>query len=334
MRIAQARIYKYRLPLVRPLLLKQLSLSHREGLIIELENVDGQFAYGEAAPLVGFSRESIDDSLEQLTDTLPGLCRQAFDSEAVDFTGLGLSPSAAFAIEGAMYSLNSLQEVAYPSVSPLLSGKRLEIVNRLQAWRESWPAEFKLKVGRQRLLEDIHTVEAVLGILPEGVKLRLDANRCWSTADVRCFARRVDVERISYIEEPVPDVSSFSGLFQETGLHFALDESVQEIGFVLRPEPGLAALVIKPTLVGGIRRIRQLINDASLAGIRIVFSSAFESQIGVNLIARLSAEFVPGEEPGLDTLSAFARPLCTVLPESGASLPPEVFKSMELLWQF
>ncbi|MGI9275560.1 MAG: o-succinylbenzoate synthase [Endozoicomonas sp.] len=334
MTIGQARIYKYRLPLVRPLLLKQFSLSHREGLILELLNADGRIGYGEAAPLVGFSRESIDDSFGQLVNVLPGLCQQAKDSGAVDYMDQLLPPSAAFAIEGALHSLNAPQGEMRPSVSPLLSGDCRSIVSRLQAWSNSWPAEFKLKVGRQARQEDIKTVGAVLDILPESVKLRLDANRGWTTADVCCFAREVAVDRISYIEEPTLDASGFSRLYQETGLHYALDESVQEPGFVLRPEPGLAALVIKPTLVGGIRRIRTLTNDASLSGVRTVFSSAFESQIGVSLIARLSAELVPGEEPGLDTLSAFARPLCQALPEPGASLPSEVFESMELLWQF
>ena len=189
MTVVQARVYKYRLPLVRPLQMKQFRLEHREGAIIELINDDGHIAYGEAAPLVGFSRESMDDSLGQLASILPGLCHQAMGSEIAGYTGLGFSPSVAFAVEGALHSLNSPQKEMRPSVSPLLSGELRSIVSRLQAWNDSWPAEFKLKVGRQALQEDIKTAGSVLDLLPKGVKLRLDANRGWMTADVCDFAR-------------------------------------------------------------------------------------------------------------------------------------------------
>ena len=145
---------------------------------------------------------------------------------------------------------------------------------------------------------------------------------------------RVDVNRISYIdEEPTMEGSSFSRLYQETGLHYALDESIQEPGFVFRPEPGLAAVVIKPTLVGGIRRIRDLVKEASLSGVRTVFSSAFESQIGVSLIARMSTELAPGKNLALIRCLP-SKPLYRTLPEPGARLPSESFESMELLWQF
>ena len=71
-------------------------------------------------------------------------------------------------------------------------------------------------------------------------------------------------------------------LFDATGIPVALDESLLE----LRPEDlegrrEVGAVVLKPTLLGGIASAKQWVARAAALNIRPVVSSCFESGVGV-----------------------------------------------------
>jgi O-succinylbenzoate synthase len=102
---------------------------------------------------------------------------------------------------------------------------------------------------------------------------------------------------IEYIEEPLADPRDLETLFAQTGVAYALDETLTETGFMPEMYPNAAALVVKPTCVGGERRIGTL---AEL-GKPMVFSAAYESGIGIYQIARLALRFAPTTPIGLDT---------------------------------
>ena len=60
MRIARVDVFRYELPLARPLVLRTCICTSRSGLLLRFEDGDGAFAFGEAAPLPGFSREHLE----------------------------------------------------------------------------------------------------------------------------------------------------------------------------------------------------------------------------------------------------------------------------------
>ena len=305
----RADIVRYRLPLRQPLTLKQFTLHERQGLILRLCCAE-RCGYGEIAPLPGFSRESLD----QAEALLMAFCRAVnsgqfhFDSELA-LAAWSLLPSVAFGIESALWWMQQGSWTAAPATAPLLNGTRADILHRLKGWQEAWPSEFKLKTGRSTLESDCVTLEKVLQIVPESVRIRLDANQQWSFAEAVKLSAVIDVNRVAYVEEPTDHSTEFPQLFRQTGLHFALDETVQQPDYQFDPVPGLAAIVIKPTLVGGLARCQQLVMAAKAAGIRVVFSSSYESSIGLHILEQLSAQWTPGELPGLDTATAFVDPL-------------------------
>ena len=86
--------------------------------------------------------------------------------------------------------------------------------------------------------------------------------------------------------------------FVATGLPYALDETLATLE-TLEMFPNVAALVAKPTILGGVGRIRQLASHNK----PIVFSACFESGIGIARIAQLAAEYAPKRVAGLDTYS-------------------------------
>ena len=208
----------------------------------------------------------------------------------------------------------------------------------------TWPDEVKLKVARNSLDDDVRAVVNVLRSLPEQVYIRLDANQRWTLDQSFSFYSALmkaeatfDVkllDRIAYIEEPTADVNEFVQFFRKTGIGYALDESLQQGRKVtITGQAGLRALVIKPTLTGGLHYCRTLVDNARLHNIRVVFSSAFESVIGLHWLQQLSACWTPEERPGLDTVSAFADNLAETMPPPGLPLPDSAMNKMELLWE-
>ncbi len=310
----KADILRYRLSLKHPLLLKQFNLNEREGLILRL-NSGGRFGYGEIAPLPGFSRESLCEAEKQLQ----AFCRAVNDGyfepfliDAPDSRVLlkevleSLSmPSVLFGIESALWWLRQDGWLSPPVTAPLLQGDTGQILLRLEQWQGNWPKEFKLKIGRDSIEEDCVRINNVLEALPDSISIKLDANQQWTLDQAFRVARSIDVNRIAFVEEPTASVVEFSELYEKTGLHFALDETVQQPGYRLQPMHGLAAIVIKPTLVGGLCRCQQLVTAARAQNIRVIFSSSYESSIGLHILEQLSAQWTPEELPGLDTSSAF-----------------------------
>lgn len=330
-------VYRYRQPLSKPLPLKTTTLTGREGFILEMIDQNGLVHYGEASPLPDFSRESIVEALKQLMAAAEYYCSRGVPDQSL------LYPSVAFAIESVQFSLGeeqwSQQKV---SESPLLVGVDALTLKRLDDWPEKWPDEFKLKVGRNDTVQDVGAVHQILDRIPAHVKLRLDANQRWSIDEAIGFARQVPVSRISYIEEPTPHFEEFPQLFRETGMGYALDETLQGSAVSaslsemnrFRAEDGLRAVVLKPTLVGGVSKCLSIANRARKKKVRVVFSSSFESALGLSLIEQLSLQCDPEECPGLDTLSAFQNPGFCHLPEYGQRLSSDLLNAMENVWSY
>ncbi|USE34444.1 o-succinylbenzoate synthase [Endozoicomonas sp. SCSIO W0465] len=326
MKECKADILRYRLPLKQPLLLKHSLLNEREGLVLRLRSGD-RYGYGEVAPLPGFSRESLSEAEEQLQV----FCR-AFNDRSVKplsfndlencaFLSDGLPllsmPSVIFGIESALWWLEQNHWFAPPEIGPLLQGTTEQILHRLEQWQGHWPKEFKLKIGRDSIEDDCVRISNVLQTLPKSVNIKLDANQQWTLDQAIRVAASIDVERITFVEEPTAHVAEFSELYEQTGLRFALDETVQNPEYLLRPMQGLAAVVIKLTLVGGLARCRHLLTTAKSLGVRTVFSSSYESAIGLHILGQLSAQWTPEEPPGLDTSAVFIDSLTSDMIISG-----------------
>ena len=92
------------------------------------------------------------------------------------------------------------------------------------------------------------------------VRLRVDANRSWPRADVMKSLERLALLPIDFVEEPCVDAHEL--LAQRLPCRIALDESLVELDpAALRralTSPELAALVCKPTLLGGFARCIEL----------------------------------------------------------------------------
>ena len=323
----------YRLPLTEAVLWNGESREVREGLLLRVEDEDGRVGWGDAAPLPGFSRESVakaEGAILMLGDALIGRTFEAVDllpggAVMAALDQAGPSPSARFALDLALADLaaqdlgRTLPQALHPDpevvlpLNGLVMGTGDAAVASARQLAEAGYVAVKLKVGRRPVDDDVATVRAVRSALPSSVALRLDANRAWSWDEALEFAASVTDVRIDYVEEPLAAPERMPELWHDTGLPLALDETIQEPGGRAAIRGWAEAVVLKPTLLGGVARSLEVAEAARSAGVRTVWSAAFESGVGLRGIAALAA--ATGSEPaGLDTHRWLAADVVASLP--------------------
>ena len=90
---------------------------------------------------------------------------------------------------------------------------------------------------------------------------------------------------------------------------------MREADFRFVAEPGVRAVVIKPTLTGSLQKVQQQVAAAHALGLSVVISSSIESSLGLTQLARVAA-WLPQTIPGLDTLALMGAQLVRPWPES------------------
>ncbi|MDG0800475.1 o-succinylbenzoate synthase [Pectobacterium polaris] len=320
----QVTLYRYSVPMEAGVVLRNQRLKTRDGLIVRLQ--DGErLGWGEIAPLPEFSVETLAEAesaaLEQLKSWAAGA---AFSDD--------LPPSIAFGLSCAQAELDQrLPLAADYRKAPLCSGDPDELFDMLQAMPGEKVA--KIKVGLYEAVRDGMIVNVLLEALPD-LKLRLDANRSWTRAKADGFARYVAPSlrsRIAFLEEPCKTREESREFARETGISIAWDESVRDADFRVEAEPGVSAIVIKPTLVGSLARCQQLVQETHQVGLTAVISSSVESSLGLTQLARLAHWLTPDTIPGLDTLDLMQAQVIQCWPES--ALPLLAAEQLDVVWQ-
>jgi O-succinylbenzoate synthase len=329
-KIETLSIHRYRLPFRRPLRLATTTLSDRRGLLVHLVGAGGIEAWGEVAPLPGFSPEVLADAEAQLKAVAGRLTESDLPMACLDLADRldwwPRSGSVEFGIASAVLGLVAgerrvpVRSLIGPAprdsvaVNALLDGDEKECLRATERLRAEGFSTFKLKVGRRPLLTDVNRVRAVRKAIGSDCTVRLDANRAWSREEALAFAREVVDLDIEYVEEPFQHGSLNAPELDTFPVPIALDESLMHCDpEALMPQPALRALVLKPTLLG-LERAMQFAWRARAIGMMAVITSAFESSVGCAMLAECAACLNGGAEGddvavGLGTLDVFAEDL-------------------------
>jgi len=302
-------LYRYALPLRHPLTFGEHRLRVREGLLVCIGA-----GWGDIAPLPGFSNESLDEAIPDAIQALRALAD-------------GVEPHPRH--PSVQFGLACARRPWPPLVAPpvqtcgLLAGDPQAWLDRIDPWTRTLPDKVKIKVARHPPVTELALIRHVCEARP-GVQLVLDANGAWSRVEATTFCRELPMDRIAYLEDPCDALIDIEAVSHATGVPVALDQTLSR-GLSWAPFPGLVALVVKPTLIGAMATHRRLIARALDAGLSVVVSSSFESDVGLAHLFALAAEWSPDEHAGLDTARYF---------QSHACLPsgqPDVSR-LELLW--
>ncbi|UNK60188.1 o-succinylbenzoate synthase [Buttiauxella ferragutiae] len=316
----RVELWRFQVPMDAGVVLRERRLKTRDGLLVRLTEGDKQ-GFGEISPLPGFSAETVDEAQSVALAWL-----QAW--QAGGETELPEMPSVAFGLSCALAEISGeLPQAADYRAAPLCTGDPDELFEMLAAI----PGEkiAKVKVGLYEAVRDGMVVNLLLEAMPD-LRLRLDANRGWTPLKAQQFAKYVNPDfrpRIAFIEEPCKTREQSREFARETGIAIAWDESLREPDFAFAAEPGLTALVIKPTLTGSLAKVRQQVEQAHALGLTAVISSSIESSLGLTQLARIAAWLTPQTLPGLDTLSLMQAQLVREWPNS--PLPCWSLESLE-----
>ncbi len=317
MKITSLDVFGYRLPLLAAFQVKGLVISQREGVLLRVR-LDQAEGWGEIAPLPGFSAENAEHAEEYFaevrdrvleTDFEEGRWLEQFDglfAGGVASTRFGLELAIARAL-AASRSV-TLREFLVPgagsevAVNALLSARAEEAETEADRIKAAGYAAVKIKVGRGAPAEEAARVKDLAGRL-EGVRIRLDANRAWRLADAVTFAKSLSGVAVEYVEEPLQRSGELPLFHRDTGLSVALDETLTDTPrSVWESYEGVAALVVKPTITGGLARTHRLAQLAKARGWRLVVSSCFESGVATGALCELAAAYGGPDSPaGLDT---------------------------------
>lgn len=321
--IERFTVTRYCMPIVKPLFIKK-----RSGAFVMIQDQNGIVGHGEVAPLPYFSKESLDDAVAQLEELEPQLkgrklpaLQSGLDGELTGWLP-DLYPSVRCGIEMALIDLISRRNgktmrelmTACPRdsvmVNSLISAEEGDVLYRAEEMLDAGTRSLKVKVGRQTVSRDIEIVRELCECLQGRAELRLDANQSWDFERAVKFGKAVSNCSVSYVEEPLKDPTQLEEWARETRLRYALDETLQiNPHMPLEDRTGMAAVILKPMLIGGFELAANIARRAQAVDAKAVISGSFETVRGLAALAQLAAS-LPNSDvaTGLDTGSWFTGP--------------------------
>lgn len=290
-------IRRYRLPFRTPVRTAQGVWTEREGILLRAADEQGGVGFGEVAPIGWFGTESLDEAEEA--------CR-ILNGNATDATVQSLPERLGclrFALSAALQrgpEIPGEPKTALP-VAALLPAGRLAL-SQVETKAEAGFRTFKWKVGVGDTADELAILDDLIAKLPEGGKLRLDANGAWERRRAERWLERCADRPIEFLEQPVAADAKGAedlllGLAGDYPTPVALDESVVQSArvdrWLARGWPGV--FVVKPTLLGDAAAVLRRLAAAKAT---VVFSSALETAVGARTSLRLAFTH-PGEPKAL-----------------------------------
>lgn len=284
------------------------------------------FGIGECAPLGGLSPEDLtqmDFELERINRKITGLPLSHFAESPLDKVQAMTDPafpSIRFGIEMAILDLlNGGERMIFRN--EFAEGRQSLPINGLiwmgnkdfmsQQIQEKLDAGFnciKMKVGAIDLEEELALLKVIRKVGGNRLDLRIDANGAFPNNEAFKILKRFEAFGLHSIEQPImprqPEAMSL--ICEKSQIPIALDEDLIgvhrtrdriELLSYIKPQ----YIVIKPSLVGGLLATQEWIRLAEERQIGWWITSALESNIGLNAIAQLTANYDVTMPQGLGT---------------------------------
>ena len=313
-------------------------LTSKDSWYVLLSSADkpGRIGIGECSLIRGLSIDDRPDFEEQLS-----LCCQALSqSGQVDPGLLAGFPAIRFGIETALLDLAGQKEkVLFPS--DFTRGKASIPINGLvwmgdidfmkQQVNEKLENGFtclKLKIGALDFNAELELLRAIRQEYScAEVELRVDANGAFQPEVALEKLKQLSEFELHSIEQPIKQgqPEAMAGLCEQSPLAIALDEELIGIEDFYVKEKLIRAIkpqyiILKPSLVGGMKKAEEWISLAVQQGIGWWVTSALESNIGLNAIAQWTFTLNSPMPQGLGTGQLFTNNIPSPLFIAGGCL--------------
>lgn len=295
----------YDLPFVNPLQTSKKTFDHREGCIIEY--TEGDFrCYGEAAPLPGFSNETLKDVRDFVVQYRDEIASKFEKTNPIDelqkFYKENKPPaSLQFGLDSLAYQIvahqknSSVIDYLFPKspsqiqVNALVSLQATNFLNKVQEQVAKGYQTVKFKIGLD-FHSEIKRLQKIRTKFP-GLTIRLDANQAWSLEVALTNLQNLEPLNIEYCEEPLEDPTpgNFEDLHEHCSVPLALDESFANLSYWPNLLPYTSYLIFKPMLLGSFTKNIETKRLADTHNNKAVFTTSLESGIGRQMTAILAA---------------------------------------------
>ena len=281
--------------------------TERKSWMLEMTNDDlpGRKGIGECAPLPELSC----DDIPEYEKTLRAVCDRFEQEGAIDYPMMRPYPSMLFGLEAALLNLKSGSDILFDN--DFSRGKVGITINGLV-----WMGDYDTMLRRieEKLQQGFHCIKLKIGAIEfekeldmvkrirerfshHEVQLRVDANGGFTFDEALYKLELLAQYAIHSIEQPIKakQWGYMAELCRESPLPIALDGELIGINIpemkahvlnIIKP----AYIVLKPSLHGGMKGVREWVDIANRQGIRSWITSALESNVGLNAVAQLAAD--------------------------------------------
>lgn len=303
-------------------------LKQKDTYILKLQDqANHPFGLGEAGPLKGLSiddREDIVDELNRLADLLSSEEMPSNTNGVLELAERLVNqefPSVRFGLETALLDLlNGGNRIIYNN--DFVEGKLKIPINGL-VWMghmedmlvqitEKVDQGFnciKMKVGSLDFDKECDILQYIRRkYYTKELTLRVDANGAFKPEDAMSKLERLSAFDLHSIEQPIKpgQFDIMAELCSTSPIPIALDEELigisklnEKADLLDRIKPPY--IILKPTLLGGLKATQQWIDLAEERKIGWWLTSALESNIGLNAITQYTAELGVKGHQGLGT---------------------------------
>ena len=295
---------------------------------------------GEAAPIPGISSENHEEvgyALNGFKLSLEGIDYDIDLEELLllsDIHGFNIN-SSKFAMECAIYDLfsqyenKSIAEYIQPNFIPEIN------INAIYSKRSTiLPKDaniLKIKINNNNIFDIVEKVDMIISYYNDDIKLRLDFNEGLDLGRSIRVCKQLESYNIDYIEQPLNrlNIRDYYDLRMSVDMPIGLDESVTDYQSVVEliDEGAVDVLVVKPTITGSLKDIKNILDLSNQEKIRLVISSSFETSIAQNYICNLIAAFRIKEHCGIHNIKLFKSDNIPILNKDRIRIPIEIGSS-------
>ena len=292
-----------------------------------IQNGSQAFGLGEASPLKGLSEDYSADYQEVLSNSLKHI--EALEvpeeqTEILDFLAENIPahlPSIRFGLETALLDLiiggthklfdTDFYQGSYriPINGLIWMGDESFMQKQIEEKLKVGFNTIKMKVGAINFDKELELLERIRKEYSvNDITLRVDANGAFTAEDATDRLERLAALELHSIEQPIKtgQHEAMAKLCATGILPIALDEELIGVHDYGAKEALLKSIspqyiILKPSLVGGMRSCQEWIAIAESLNIGWWMTSMLESNVGLNAIAQFASQYLPSLPQGLGT---------------------------------
>lgn len=296
----KAFCFKYLLNFHSPSGTSRGILKQKESWFIVIVQGD-KFGIGECSLIKGLSPDP-EESYEQ---TLKKVCENISDGYETLSLGLNYFPSILFGLETAFRSFESFNPmVLFPSsftkskdsipINGLIwMGQKSFMISQIKEKINAGFDCIKIKIGSLDFTTELELIKNIRKeYSSKDLEIRVDANCAFSFSKALEKLKKLSDFSIHSIEQPIPtrQWEKMAFLCEKSPIAIALDEELINTGKDEKEKMlktiNPAYIILKPSLVGGLKKSEDWINIAANNNVKWWATSALESNIGLNAISQ------------------------------------------------